>query len=183
MAGTNPVYYWDSCLFLAWIKDEERQTGDMDGVREVIERVKRRDAKIITSVLTITEVLDSKLPAGMKTLIDGLMMRVNRVGMEIKIARMAHDLRDYYVQRSAEFGGKTIAVPDAIHLATAILYRATEFHTFDGGGIGKSLGLLPLSGNVGGHRLTICKPQARSPQLDLRKPKPGTTTLSSPGSS
>jgi hypothetical protein len=67
----------------------------MDGVREVIERVKRRDAKIITSVLTVTEVLDSKLPAGMKTLIDGLMKRVNRVGMDIKIARMAHDLRDY----------------------------------------------------------------------------------------
>jgi predicted nucleic acid-binding protein len=143
----------------------------MDGVREVIERVKRRDAKIITSVLTVTEVLDSKLPAGMKTLIDGLMKRVNRVGMDIKIARMAHDLRDYYIQRSAEFGGKTVAVPDAIHLATAILCRVTEFHTFDGGGMGKSLGLLPLSGDVGGHRLTICKPKARNPQLDLRKPK------------
>jgi len=128
MAGTEPTYYWDSCLFLAWIKDEERKSGDMAGVREVIERVKRRDAKIVTSVLTLTEVLDSKLPAGMKTLIDGLLKRVNRVGMEIKIARMAHDLRDYYVQRSAEFGGKTLAVPDAIHLATAILYRVSEFH-------------------------------------------------------
>ena len=178
--GTSPSYYWNSCLFLAWIKDEERQTGDMDGVREVIERVKRRDAKIITSVLTITEVLESKPPAGMKTLIDGLMRRVERVGMEIKVARMAHDLRDYYIQRATEFGGKTIAVPDAIHLATAILYRANEFHTFDNGGIGKSLGLLPLSGNVGGHRLTICKPQAKNPQLDLRKPKPGTTTPSNP---
>lgn len=183
MAGTDPIYYWDSCLFLAWIKDEERQSGDMDGVREVIERVKRRDATIVTSVLTLTEVLDSKLPAGMKSLIDGLMKRVNRVGMEIKIARMAHDLRDHYVQRAGEFGGKTIAVPDAIHLATAIMYRVTEFHTFDGGGFGKSLGLLSLSGNVGGHRLTICKPQARSPQLDLRKPRPAPTTTSSPNAS
>jgi len=64
MAGTDPIYYWDSCLFLAWIKDEERKSGDMDGVREVIQRVKQRDARIITSVLTLTEVLDSKLPAG-----------------------------------------------------------------------------------------------------------------------
>jgi len=183
MAGTDPIYYWDSCLFLAWIKDEERQTGDMDGVREVIERVKRREAKIITSVLTTTEVLDSKLPAGMKTLLEGLMKRVNRVSMDIKIARMAHDLRDYYIQRPAEFGGKTLAVPDAIHLATAILYRVTEFHTFDGGGMGKSLGLLPLSGNVGGHRLNICKPQAKNPQLDLRKPKPSTTTPNNPSAS
>ncbi len=50
MAGTDPIYYWDSCLFLAWIKDEERKSGDMDGVREVIQRVKQRDARIITSV-------------------------------------------------------------------------------------------------------------------------------------
>jgi predicted nucleic acid-binding protein len=184
MAGTDPVYYWDSCLFLAWIKDEERQTGDMDGVREVVERAKRREVKIITSVLTLTEVLESRLPAGMKTLMEGLMKRVIRVGMDIKIAKMAHDLRDYYMQRTAEFGGKVLSVPDAIHLATGILNRVTEFHTFDGGKSGsKSLGLLQLSGNVGGHRLTICKPQAKSPQLDLRKPKPSQTTLSSPNAS
>lgn len=180
MAGTEPVYYWDSCIFLAWIKDEERTIGDMDGVREVVERVKRREAKIITSVLTITEVLESRLPAGMKSLIEGLMKRVVRVGMDIKIAKMAHDLRDYYMQRSTEFGGKTLGAPDAIHLATGILNRVTEFHTFDDGGSGKSLGLLPLSGNVGGHRLVVCKPQAKSPQLDLRKPKLEKTTLNNP---
>lgn len=28
MAGNEPVYYWDTCLFLAWIKDEERKSGD-----------------------------------------------------------------------------------------------------------------------------------------------------------
>jgi predicted nucleic acid-binding protein len=183
MAGTEPTYYWDSCLFLAWIKDEERPTGDMDGVREVIERSKRREVKIITSVLTTTEVLESRLPAGMKTLIEGLMRRVIRIGMDIKVAKMAHDLRDYYIQRSAEFGGKTLGVPDAIHLATGILNRVTEFHTFDGGGTGKSLGLLPLSGNVGGYKVPVCKPQARNPQLDLRKPKPDTTTPNNTGAS
>ncbi|GAB9152916.1 type II toxin-antitoxin system VapC family toxin [Bradyrhizobium diazoefficiens] len=170
MAGTDPIYYWDSCLFLAWIKDEERPTGEMDGVREVVERFKRREVKIVTSVLTTTEVLESRLPAGMKRLIDGMMKRVSRISMDTKVAAMAHDLRDHYATRPAETSGKMLAVPDAIHLATAILYRATEFHTFDGGKTGKSLGLLPLSGDVAGHRLVICKPQARHPQLDLRKP-------------
>jgi hypothetical protein len=65
-------------------------------------------------------------------------------------------------------GGKTLSVPDAIHLATAIQYRVDEFHTFDGEGNSRYLGLLPLSGNVGGHKLTICKPKARNPQFDLR---------------
>ena len=36
----------------------------------------------------------------------------------------------------------------------------------------KTLGLLPLSGNVGGNRLVICKPKARNPEFDLRKTKP-----------
>jgi predicted nucleic acid-binding protein len=183
MAGTDPIFYWDSCLFLAWIKDEERPTGEMDGVREVVERAKRREVKIITSVLTITEVLESKLPVGTKSLIEGLMRRVERVGMEIKVAKMAHDLRDHYMARSDQYGGKTLSVPDAIHLATGILYRANEFHTFDNGGSGRSLGLLQLSGNVGGHRLKICKPEARNPGLDLRKPKPGKTIPSNPNGS
>jgi len=177
MAGTDPIYYWDSCLFLAWIKDEQRPSGEMDGVREVVERVKRREAKIITSVLTLSEVLESKLPAGMKRLIDGMLkQRVTRISMDIKVAQMAHDLRDHYAS-SSSYGGKTLSVPDAIHLATAILYRATEFHTFDGGKTGgKSLGLLQLSGNVAGHRLIICKPQAKNPQLDLRRSNPPNPT-------
>jgi hypothetical protein len=74
-------------------------------------------------------------------------------------------------------------------LATAILYRVTEFHTFDNDGDAKHLGLLPLSGNVGGNRLLICKPQARNPSLDLRRSAqkaalPGLpTTPSNPGGS
>jgi hypothetical protein len=36
MAGGDPVYYWDTCLFLAWLKDEERPSGEMDGVREIM---------------------------------------------------------------------------------------------------------------------------------------------------
>jgi hypothetical protein len=81
-----------------------------------------------------------------------------------------NDIRDHYTVRAAEFGGKTLSVPDAIHLATAVLYRVDEFHTFDMEGRSKSLGLIPLSGNVAGHRLIICKPQAKNPGLDLRRP-------------
>lgn len=163
-----PIYYWDTCLFLSWLKDEERKIGEMDGVREVIERSGRREVKIMTSVLTSVEVLASKIPAGMDTLFEGLMKRINRVGMDVRVASIAHDLRNHY----ASLGGKTLSTPDAIHLATAILYRADEFHTFDEEGSRRSLGLIPLSGNVGGHKLTICKPEAKRPQLDLRKPKP-----------
>jgi predicted nucleic acid-binding protein len=170
MAGADPVYYWDTCLFLAWIKDEQRPSGEMDGVREIIDRSKRRQVKIVTSVLTSVEVLQSRLPVGMANLFSGLTKRITRLGMDTKVASLAHDIRDYYTVRATEFGGKTLSTPDAIHLATAIIYRVDEFHTFDNESSSKSLGLLPLSGNVGGHGLTICKPQARNPGLDLRRP-------------
>jgi len=172
----RPLYYWDTCLFLAWIQDEQRPSGEMAGVREVIARAKRRDALIMTSVLTITETLQSKIPAGVETLFHGLMQKVERKSIDIKIARLAHDLRDYYSQRSGSAEGRTLSTPDALHLATAIMYRADEFHTFDAKGSRKSLGLLPLSGDVAGHKLIVCKPVAQHPELDLiggrKKSKP-----------
>jgi predicted nucleic acid-binding protein len=183
MAGAEPIYSWDTCLFLAWIKDEQRKSGEMDGVREVIARARQRNVKIVTSVMTMVEVLQSKLPVGMDRLFTDMMKRVHRIGVDTKVAAPAHDIRDHFVQKSAEFGGKTLSAPDAVHLATAILYRATEFHTFDdGGSSSKSIGLLSLSGNVGGHKLTICKPMARNPSLDLRRPPSGTTPNNPNGS-
>jgi predicted nucleic acid-binding protein len=168
MPGKIPVYYWDTCLFLAWIKDEQRKSGEMAGVFEVIDRVKRRDAKIVTSTITQIEVLSSHIPVGMDTLMKGLMKRIDEISVDIKVAGLAHNIRDHY----AKLGGKTLSTPDAIHVATAILYRVDEFHTFDNDGTSKSLGLLPLSGNVGGNKLIVCKPEAKQPQLDLRK-QPG----------
>src|SRR5262245_48466111 len=106
----------------------------MAGVREVIERSKRREVRLITSVLTSVEVLQSRLPVGMDTLFNGLMKRITRLSVDSKCASLAHDLRNYYATRASEHGGRILSLPDAIHLATAILYRAYEFHTFDGEG-------------------------------------------------
>jgi predicted nucleic acid-binding protein len=157
MPGNNPLYYFDTCLFLAWLKDEERKSGEMDGVRDVIERSKKKNCRIMTSVLTSVEVLQSKIPAGVDTLFNGLLKRISRVGMDTKIAQLAHDIRDHYAKE-----GKKLKTPDAIHLATAILHRVDEFHTFDDQ-------LIVLSGDVAGHRLVICKPETKNPQLDLRR--------------
>ncbi len=162
MPGASPLYYWDTCLFLAWMKDEERPSGEMDGVREIIECSQRRDCRIITSVITSVEVLQATIPAGVDTLFHGLMRRISRVGVDTKVAQLAHDIRNHY---QVSGSGKKLKTPDALHLATAILHRADEFHTFDADD------LIPLSGNVAGHKLTICKPKATSPQLDLRQRK------------
>ena len=166
MQGSDPLYYWDTCLLLAWLKDEERSRGEMDGVRETIARQRRREVKIMTSVVTSVEVLSAKIPVGMDRLFAGLLKRIIRVGVDSRVATVAHELRNHYAQK----GGKTVSTTDAIHLATAIHYRADEFHTFDEGGSNRSLGLIPLSGDIGGHKLRICKPSSTTPGVDLRKP-------------
>lgn len=163
------LYYWDTCMFLAWLNDEARKSGEMDGVREVIGRARKREARIMTSVLTSVEVLSAKIPAGLDVLVIDLLKRVNRVNVDAKVATIAHEIRNFHAPRPQEFAGKTLSTPDAIHLATAIFYRADEFHPFDEKGSGKNLGLIPLSGNVANHRPTICKPEAKHPQLDRRK--------------
>ena len=160
MPGADPLYYWDTCLFLAWLKDEERNSGEMDGVREIIERQRKRACRIMTSVITTVEVLQATIPTGIDTLFSGLMRRISRVGVDTKVAQMAHDIRnDCKVS-----GIKMIETPDALHMATAILHRADQFHTFDEA-------LLALPGKIAGNRLVICKPEARNPGLDLRAPK------------
>jgi predicted nucleic acid-binding protein len=170
MTGNKPLYYWDTCIILAWLKNEARPPGEMDGLLESLARFKRRECSIATSVLTLTELTDAKMPAGTEALLEEVMQRPNfsRIAVDIRIANLARDLRNYYLAREVQYNGHTIMVPDAIHLATAILYRASEFHTFDrhNNGKHKSLGLIPLSGNVAGHNLTICSP-VPTPQMGL----------------
>ncbi len=171
MAGTD-TYYWDTCLFLAWLRNESppsRQEDEMDGVRYYIRSVEDRKIRIMTSAITFVETTATKLPAGADEQFSDLLRRssVSVVAADIKICRLARTLRDYYSDRASEFNNKTLSVPDAIHLATAILYKGKEFHTFDANNSKRSLGLLPLSGNVGGHNLVICKPEARQRELGL----------------
>jgi predicted nucleic acid-binding protein len=163
MTGSKALYYWDTCLFLAWLKNETtRKAGEMDALADVLSRFKKRQVSLMTSVITLTEISVAKIPAGTEGLLEDVMQRSNfsRLSADIRVAKLARDLRNWYLNRTDEFGGKTLTVPDALHLATAIIYRADEFHTFDGKDSLKqnALGLLPLSGKVGGHSLIITKP-------------------------
>jgi predicted nucleic acid-binding protein len=163
MSGSKPVYYWDTCLFLAWLKNETtRKAGEMDAIADMLDRFKKRQVSLITSVITTTEISIAKIPAGVDGLLEDVMQRPNftRLSVDIRVAKLARDLRNWYLAREPEYGGKTLSVPDSLHVATAILYRVNEFHTFDGKDSPKqnALGLLPLSGDVGGYPLIITKP-------------------------
>ena len=137
----SPLFYWDSCLFLAWLKDEETRAGGngrRSGHYPKNDAPRRQSYDFRSDHI---EVLSSRIPLEWTPYFIDLIKRLNRQSVDIRVAAIAHDLRNYYA-----LAGRSLKSPDAIHLATAILYRADEFHTFDDQ-------LIALSGNVGGEQI------------------------------
>lgn len=165
------IYYWDTCVFIAWLKAESppnRTADEAEGIREIVSKVETGRAKLITSTITTVELLECDLPVGAKELFEKLMQRrmMSAISADIRVTALASQIRNHY-KTSPEFKNKTVCTPDAIHLASAILYKADEFHTFDRSNK-KSLGLLPLNNNVAGHELTIKKPSSRQMGITLK---------------
>jgi predicted nucleic acid-binding protein len=163
-------YYWDACIFIAWLTEDDHQPGAvMDGIEKVVAEVQANEAILITSFLTKSEVLECKLNPKARELFNKIFQRRNvQVAQgDRRVGDLAAEIRNHYEQR-----GASLSVPDSIHLASAIVYGADEFHTLDGAGKRKRKSdLLPLDGNVAGHNLRICVPEARQMSL-LRASSP-----------
>ena len=161
MASGKPLIYWDTSVLLAWIKNESRPNREMDGVDDVADDIQKNHFILLTSVITDTEVLQSTLSDEAKTKLRDYFKRRNcqMVNADHRITRLSSEIRDYYQQQKKRDGLPSLTTPDAIHLATAIHYTVKEFHTFDERDDPKKRrALIPLSGNVAGHNLIICKP-------------------------
>ncbi len=155
MAEKRKKYYWCSCAFILWL-DEKGEPDDVDGLDEVVREVESGRADLFTSAFTKTEVLEGKMTDAQRALFNKLFQRRNVVQVDVttRVLDLSTEIRNW---------NPKISSGDAIHLATAILYEADEFHTTDGGGKKRKRAgdLLPLNGNVAGHPLKICKPRAR----------------------
>jgi predicted nucleic acid-binding protein len=157
MPRAKPLYYWDACIWIAWIMNEKRPNREMDGVHEIVEAADKNRVSIIVSELLTLEMLRGKWPPGGAQKFDDLFKRKNikRVPITPNITNLSQQIRDFYVAK----GEKTLSSNDAAHIATAINYEATQFHTFDDGQTDRRWrSLLALNGDVAGYPVTICKP-------------------------
>lgn len=174
MASGKPRFYWDTAPLIAWIIDEKRHDpAEMSGLAEVLDMVDQGNAILMTSVLWRAEVLDISLtPAQRKRLVAAFDGRsIIELGIDGRVMDLTSQIRSFHKNSKKKDAIKNIRVPDAIHLASAIHYDATEFHTFDGVRAGGKIGgLLTLDGNVAGHRLRICSPKAEQLQLCFGSP-------------
>jgi predicted nucleic acid-binding protein len=148
--------YWDSDCFVAWFNDETGKAECCDGV---IQRAERGEVLIVTSTLTLAEVLWMR---GQKRLSADKAEKVQ------KFFRRSY-IRLYNVTRKIAENAQTyvwengIKPKDAIHVSTAINLEVNALETFDGG-------LLKKSGKVGDPLLKIRKPEAaQQGRFDLGK--------------
>ena len=170
MSG-KPKFYWDSAPLIAWIKDEKRKDpAEMAGLAEVVELVEQGKAILMISVLWRVEVLDSSLSASQKRRIEAAFASrsIQELSIDARVMQLAGEIRSFHRASRSKSAQRAVSVPDAIHLASAIMYEASEFHTFDGARSGSNVGgLLTLNGNVANHKLKICKPNAVQLRLDF----------------
>ena len=169
MSGTRPKYYWDACVWIAWLTAERAYADHLSNMEEYAAQADAGKIVLVTSSLTRGEILETKIGAQAATNFQDSLKRPNIVeaSADPRVASLAGELRNYYQgQKETGANAKTLAMLDAVHLATAILYGVDQFHTFDDGKKGKHLGLLGLSGTLAAkYPLVICKPQLAQGRL------------------
>ncbi|MCW1915839.1 PIN domain-containing protein [Luteolibacter sp. GHJ8] len=135
----------------------------MPDIIELAEAAESRNAIIVTSTITLLEVTSC---IDDKDLEDRFQRSFNAshhslYGAELKVMTKARRLRADLHKAEPAF---KISVPDAIHVATAMILGVDEIHTFDGGKVDKDkCSLLNLSGHPLLDKLVIKKPEAPKP--------------------
>lgn len=170
MSGSRPTIYADSCIFIAWLQNEIRKPGEMEGVTGFVKAVDDNKVVLVTSTLIRTEVIN--LSDEQQNLLDRFTKRRN---VQIKdptnrVMELSGEIRAYYRALKEENRSDlpTLTTPDAIHLATAIYWECEKFFTFDEkdkpGGSRPKRALIPLNGVVAGkYQLEITKPYVSEP--------------------
>ena len=175
MAGSPPIVYVDTCVFIAAITGEKRKGDEAEHVAGVMGELERRELVAVTSALTRTEILECSLTSQQKGVLDRLLAPPKTQVKDVTrpILDIAAEIRNFY--QEAKLGGltnlPTVETPDAIHLATAIYFDCPMMFTFDENDVGEGKsrpkrGLIPLTGLIADrYEIAITKPYSASKGL------------------
>ena len=136
---------WDSSILISWIRGDE-SPDRLQAIQAIVESVENGRYKLAVSTLLYVEVLERTMPGHaieqFKKFMQNRQM-IEIIAVDIRVAEKAQSIRNK--------SQKKIHVPDAVHIATAIVSGAKLFHTFDDG-------LLELSrkDEVEGLTITAC---------------------------
>lgn len=149
--------YWDSDCFLGWLQDE---AGKVDACKQVLSAADDGKILIVTSALTIAEVLALRgrlrIPATERDKIEAF-FRSEYIVVRNITRRIAEAARTYVWDHGVD-------PKDALHVSTAIDAELQRLNTFD-------KGLLKKSGKIGNPPLLIEEPSWVEPKLPIDLPK------------
>ena len=144
---TGKKIYWDTCVFLSWLRDETRPQEIKDGIDKVLTDVQEHNCTLYTSAITQIEILPSFFTSEEKAEEYRLLFdrpNVVTVAVDLRVGRIASEIRDFYHGQNPQV---KFSIPDVIHIASAIVIGADEMQTLDGcGARRKPEDILSLSG-------------------------------------
>lgn len=178
MTGKNrpTSYYFDSCVYLAYLRNEigPYTKRKISAIGTIWNQSERGQCAIMTSAITITEVLSHKLTKDAEKKFNHAIESIHQVeDVTPPIAERARKYRDHYQRMPVSIPGSQttrsgLSTPDALHLATAVIFECDQFWTFDGlnaTGKKKDIGLLWLGNRAGEDSLIICQPETGELEL------------------
>ena len=127
MGKRKPRYYWDSCVFIALLKDESSIHGErvMQRIEEMSRQAIAGEIQIVTSSLWRLEVL----PENGR---DGYEAMASHFEQGSFLAAAATDeVFSKVLEFRLRFGKRKLPLGDTIHLATAAVARCSTLFTLD----------------------------------------------------
>lgn len=131
----KPRFYWDACVFLSYVNEDEDRIGD---ISSLLEHAEKREIEIVTSTVSIVEVAFGAAERRQSALSEEMETKINKlwetsspiklVEFHVLIAEEAKKL----MRRGVPLGW-SLKPKDAVHLATAQRLEVTELHTYDDG--------------------------------------------------
>lgn len=151
MSDELPAYYWDACIFLEYLRNEQVSALKRQAILRILEQNKKGQNVIFTSAVSHLECLPKKLTGddvGREAVYKSMFGTrfFYDVPIDAQTIALARDIRDFYFKEADPKSGenhKMMGLGDAIHLAAAIIGGASEMHTRDGN---KKRGNIPLLG-------------------------------------
>ncbi|MDA8014942.1 MAG: PIN domain-containing protein [Gammaproteobacteria bacterium] len=120
---------WDSSVFIDWLRDEESTNPErLPLIQSVIEKAENGECQLLASALVLVEVLEKATPGGGMGKFENLLGSsriVRAIPANVFVAQKARKIRNHF------YPDKKISVPDAVHIATAIVSKADVLHTSD----------------------------------------------------
>ena len=132
MSGNRPVISLDSCVFLAYFREE--QDKPLDAIRHLIRSIEDQRVAVVLSAILLVEVLNKTPEEEVRSKFREFVKHSNVVVANVdgRIASLAADVRDERLQAKRNNEPScNLKIADAIVLSTAVLYKAEELYTFD----------------------------------------------------